>query len=105
MWVILGQISGQGVTKVVSYDLPHFQAKTKILPDVIRRTNHLHADPCQYLLTYTEDGNLWFWVAHLGPMWVILGQICGQGVTKSHQLWFVQLSTFNFQAKILQDAI
>jgi hypothetical protein len=95
-------MSGQGETKThYSCNLPNFPAK--ILPDVIQRANQLHAHPYQYLLTYAEgvDDNQWFWIAHLAHVSHSLGQMSGQGETKTHY----SCDLPNFPAKILPDAI
>jgi hypothetical protein len=66
MYIMLGQICGQGVGVMkISSDLTiTFQAK--ILPDDIHRTNQFHAHPYyNHLLTCLDDDNQWFWGYHL----------------------------------------
>jgi hypothetical protein len=63
--------------------------------DDILRANQFHAHKCNNLLTCSDDDNQWFWVDHLRPMWVMLGQICGQGSTK------IGCDLPNFRANIL----
>ena len=62
MWVMLGQICGQGVTKI-SCDLPNFWSK--ILPDDIHWSNQFHAHQYHHLLTCQDGDNQWFWGCHL----------------------------------------
>jgi hypothetical protein len=45
------------------------------------RANQFHVHPYHHLLIYSDDGKKWFWVGHLAHLWVMLGQICDQGVT------------------------
>jgi hypothetical protein len=63
MYVMLGQICGQGVMKVSSDMTITFQAK--ILPDDIHRAKQFHAHPYHHLLTCLDDNDQWFWSYHL----------------------------------------
>jgi hypothetical protein len=86
MWVMLGQICGQCSPKIGS-GLPNF-----------------NLDPLSYQMTSIEPTNsmlihaIIFWHAQMmmiingfdeviWPMWVMLGQICGQGWTKISPMW------------------
>jgi hypothetical protein len=85
MWVMLGQICGQGVTKI-SCDLPNFRAK--ILTYNIHRTNQFHAHQYHHLLTCLDGDNQWFWGGHLVHV-SRAGSDLWSGRDKN-QLWFAQ---------------
>jgi hypothetical protein len=83
MWVMLGQICGQGSTKI-GFDFSNFEPSYYQMTS-IEPTNSMliHDHPFHHLLTCSDDDNEWFWIDyHLWPMWVMLGQICGQGSPK-----------------------
>jgi hypothetical protein len=62
VYVMLGQICGQGVMKISS-DLTTFCPK--ILNDDIHRAKQFHAHPYHHLLTCLDDDDQWFWSYHL----------------------------------------
>jgi hypothetical protein len=99
VWVILGQICGQGVTKISwCDDLPNFSDKNLPQATSIEPINSIliHAIISWYVQTMIMNGyGLVIW-----PMWVMLGQICGQYVTK---ISWCDLP--NFSAKILPGHI
>jgi hypothetical protein len=102
MWVMLGRICGQDVTKISWCDLPNFLDKNLPQATSIEPINSIlinHAIISWYVQTMIMNGfGLVIW-----PMWVILGQICGQYVTKIS--WYVICDLPNFSAKILSDDI
>jgi hypothetical protein len=82
----------------IGCDLPNF-FRANTLPDDIYRANQFHVHtwssmPSSFYIC-SDDDNQWFWVDHLRPMWVMLGQICGQGSTK------IGCDLPNFRANIL----
>jgi hypothetical protein len=86
LWVMLGQICDQGVTKIIWCDLPNFLAK--IPSDDIHRANHqLHAHPCYHLLICLDNNNEWFGVGHLAHV-SHAGSDLLSGRDKNQLMWF-----------------
>jgi hypothetical protein len=84
VWIMLGQICGWGVTKVISHDLPNFQAK--IPPDDILRYNQFHAPSYHHLLTCPHDADQWFCGGHLAGLGLDNAESdLWLGCDKSHQ--------------------
>jgi hypothetical protein len=79
MWVMLGQICGQCSPKIGS-DLPNFQAIILLQMTSIEPTNSMliHAIISWHAQMMIMNG----FELVIRPVWVMLGQICGQGSTK-----------------------